>query len=162
MLPPPAFSSCSTASRLWFGTGRRWGHLQREVAPKFVPRAKQTWNSPGWGWSEAGESKRESGSREQVLEGIGLTRIPFFVFRSLSVASFCFLIIYPGYGPQNKDCAKSFQRKLNRFQINCDWGGSLRNRVLGLTCHWHRPTPVTINLKTCPRCRRKFTPERGL
>ena len=60
LLPPPALSSRSTASRRCSGTERRWGHLPREVAPKFVPRAKQTWNSPGWGWFEAGESAQAS------------------------------------------------------------------------------------------------------
>ena len=69
-LPPPALSSCSTASRRWVGAGRRWGLLQRKVVPKFVSRAKQTWLPPRWVWLRRGrfqEGREDLGNSAQAL-----------------------------------------------------------------------------------------------
>ena len=54
----------STASRRWVGAGRGRGHLQRKVAAKFVPRAKQTWLPPRWVWSEEGRKQKGDGDTQ--------------------------------------------------------------------------------------------------
>ena len=56
----------STASRRWVGAGRGRGHLQRKVAAKFVPRAKQTWLPPRWVWLRRGRKQKGDGDTERM------------------------------------------------------------------------------------------------
>ena len=56
------FLFCPAHAQFPLSWGGVWGlgasHLSWDTAPRLIPKAKKTWNPPGWAWSEVEETKR--------------------------------------------------------------------------------------------------------